>query len=126
MINEPYGKEIILDLHGCDTSLFNRDDLSKFFRLLCRRIDMKPEDLHFWDDVGLPPEECQTDPQTKGTSAVQFILTSTVVVHTLDLLGKVFINIFSCKSFDASDVGAFCAEFFKAETVANSLVIKRD
>jgi len=122
----PYGQELILDLHNCDTSLFNRDDLTRFFRLLCGRIDMQPEDLHFWDDVGVPLEERETEPHTKGTSAVQFILTSTIVVHTLDLLRKVFINIFSCKPFDAGDAEAFCVEFFKAESVANSVVIERD
>jgi len=87
---------------------------------------MQPEDLHFWDDVGVPLEERETEPHTKGTSAVQFILTSTIVVHTLDLLRKVFINIFSCKPFDAGDAEAFCVEFFKAESVANSVVIERD
>lgn len=125
-MNQPYGQELILDLHGCDVSLFNRDDLRRFFRRLCRRIDMKPEALHFWDDVGVPPEECQTEPHTKGTSAVQFILTSTIVVHTLDMTGKVFVNIFSCKAFDAADAEEFCAGFFKAETVRNRTVIERD
>ena len=125
-MSEPYGQELILDLHGCDTSLFNRDDLTRFFRLLCQRIDMKPEALHFWDDVGLPPEECQTEPHAKGTSAVQFILTSSIVIHALDMTGKVFINIFSCKAFDVADAESFCAEFFKAEFVRNRVVVERD
>ena len=125
-MTKPYGQELILDLHGCDTSLFNRDDLTRFFRLLCERIDMKPEVLHFWDDVGVPLEKRLTEPHTKGTSAVQFILTSSIVMHTLDMTGKVFINIFSCKAFDAADAESFCAEFFRAESVRNSVVIERD
>ena len=123
---DSYRKESILDLHGCDTSLFNRDDLTRFFQLLCKRIDMRPEALHFWDDVGVPPEERQTEPHAKGTSAVQFVLTSTIVVHTLDMTGKVFINIFSCKTFDAADAKLFCTQFFKAKSVRNSKVIERD
>ncbi len=125
-MNKPYGQELILDLHNCDTSLFNRENLTKFFRLLCKRIDMKPEALHFWDDVGVPPEERQTEPHTKGTSAVQFILTSSIVIHTLDMTEKVFINIFSCKQFDVADAESFCAEFFKAGSVRKSVVIERD
>jgi len=125
-MNKPYGQELILDLHGCDTSLFNRDDLTRFFQLLCKRIGMKPEALYFWDDVGVPPEECQTEPHTKGTSAVQFILTSSIVVHTLDLTGKVFVNIFSCKSFDSADTESFCVEFFKAASIGNKTVIERN
>ncbi len=57
-------------------------------------------DLYFWDDLGVPNEDQQTDPKTKGTSAVQFILTSTIVIHTLDLMKSAYINIFSCKKFD--------------------------
>ncbi len=118
----PYGKELILDLHDCDVSLFNRNDLTRFFRLLCEQIDMQPEALHFWDDEGLPPEECQTEPHTKGTSAVQFILTSSIVVHALDLLGKVFVNIFSCKEFDCDKAERFCAKYFCGHVVNSSTV----
>jgi len=122
----PYGFELILDLHGCEIAMFNRKSLRLFFRELCERIDMRPQAVHFWDDLGLPPEQRQTEPHTKGTSAVQFILTSSIVVHTLDLLGKVFINIFSCKPFDAAEAEAFCARFFRAKSIANSRVIERD
>ncbi len=120
-----YGKELILDLRDCNTSLFNRDDLTRFFKFLCRCINMKPEALHFWDDVGVPPEDRQTDPHTKGTSAVQFILTSSIVVHTLDLTGKVFINVFSCKDFNEAKAKVFCVEFFEG-TISGMVVIARE
>ena len=120
-----YGEELILDLHGCNVLRFNRIALKEFFGQLCKRIDMVPHDLHFWDDVGVPADECQTEPHAKGTSAVQFILTSTIVVHTLDLLAKVFINIFSCKPFDTAAAEAFCVEFFNADTIATSLFTPR-
>ncbi len=101
----PYGKELILDLHNCDPSTFNRKSITSYFERLCDLIDMETCDLHFWDDVGVPENEQQTDPKTKGTSAIQFILTSNITIHTLDLMKTVYINIFSCKEFD-SDVAA--------------------
>ncbi len=91
---KPYGYELILDLHGCDASTFNRDSLQAFFEKICDEIKMTRCELHFWDDVGVPSKDKQTSPHTKGTSAVQFILTSTIVIHTLDLLNAVYINIF--------------------------------
>ena len=97
---KPFGYELILDLHGCDVSTFTRQSLEKYFATLCKAIDMERCDLHFWDDEGVPLEEQQTSPHTRGTSAVQFILTSTIVVHTLDLLEAVYVNIFSCKAYD--------------------------
>ena len=90
-----YGIELILDLHGCDVSTFTRESITQYFERLCVLIDMKRETLHFWDDEGVPEEEKQTSPHTQGTSAIQFILTSSIVIHTLDQLSAVYINIFS-------------------------------
>jgi len=109
---KPYGYELILDLHGCDVGKFSRTSLEGYFEKLCKAIDMKRSDLHFWDDVGLPPEKHQTQPHTKGTSAVQFILTSSIVIHTLDLLGAVYVNIFSCKWFDEKKAEEITKEWF--------------
>ena len=74
---------------------------------------MEKCEVHFWDDVGVPVEEQQTSPHTKGTSAVCFILTSTIVVHTLDLLKAVYVNIFSCKRFDPDAAATFTERFFR-------------
>jgi S-adenosylmethionine/arginine decarboxylase-like enzyme len=111
---QSYGWELILDLHGCDASKFNRRDIDDFFTALCDLIAMEKCEVHFWDDVGVPPEERQTSPRTKGTSAVCFILTSTIVVHTLDLLEVVYVNIFSCKAFDQKVAEEFTVNWFEA------------
>jgi S-adenosylmethionine/arginine decarboxylase-like enzyme len=111
---EPYGYELILDLHGCSISTFNRDSLDKYFATICKAIDMQKCERYWWDDVGVPEEERQTSPHTKGTSAVQFILTSTIVVHTLDLLKAVYVNIFSCKAFDKDVAEQVTKQWFGA------------
>lgn len=110
---ESYGKELILDLSDCDVETFTRESIGDYFDKLCELIDMKAEDRYFWDDEGLPPDECQTDPKTCGVSVVQFILTSTIVVHSLTKLGKVFINIFSCKEFNSEDARLFTQAWFR-------------
>ncbi len=111
---KPYGYELIMDLHGCDVSTFNRTSLDNYFEEVCKAIDMKRCELYFWDDVGLPPEKRQTLPHTKGTSAVQFILTSTIVVHTLDILSTVYVNIFTCKPFERKVAEELTKEWFGA------------
>lgn len=113
--NKPYGYELILDLHGCDESKFNRTSLRKYFAKMCKTIDMKRCELYFWDDYDVPPQERQTSPYTKGTSAVQFILTSTIVIHTLDMLKAVYVNIFSCKPFDKKIATQLTREWFSAK-----------
>ena len=112
-----YGKELILDLKDCDPRTFNRGSITNFFNRLCDLIDMEKGDLYFWDDVGVPPEECQTDPHTKGTSAVQFIITSSIVIHTLDLLGTVYLNLFSCKDFDTNEAVECIEKWFHGDAV---------
>ena len=119
-----YGFELILDLHDCDSSAFNRRTIDKFFTELCDLISMEKAEVHWWDDVGVPSEEQQTDPHTKGTSAVCFILTSTIVIHTLDILKTVYVNIFSCKTFDPSIAAEFTKDWFHGE-IRNSTFIER-
>ena len=122
---EAYGAELILDLHDCDVGQFTRQGIESFFAELCDTIDMERCDLHFWDDVGVPLEEQQTSPKTMGTSAVQFILTSTIVIHTLDVLKAAYVNIFSCKAFDAERAGEFTAGWFRSTDWSAQLVIRR-
>ena len=109
-----FGAELILDLHGCDPGTFTRKSISRYFADLCKLIDMKPEELHFWDDFDVPVEERQTSAHTQGTSAVQFILTSSIVIHTLDQMGAIYINIFSCKDFDPDITEQFTVDWFGA------------
>lgn len=119
-----YGKELILDLHNCDSSTFTRKSIKKYFELLCEKIDMVPDTLYWWDDYDLDPKYHQTEPHTKGTSAVQFILTSNITIHTLDILENVYLNVFSCKDFDSNIAIKFSEEWFKGKAV-NSQVIER-
>lgn len=109
-----YGQELILDLHGCDVAKFNRTSIETYFVGLCQLINMERCDLHFWDDEGVPPEQCQTDPKTKGISAVQFIITSSVVIHALEVMKAAYVNIFSCKEFDTIAAEAFTRRWFAA------------
>lgn len=120
-----YGHEVIIDLADADVSQFNRVALGEFLDKLCIDIlDVRPQTRHWWDDEGVAPEERQTDPRTKGTTVVQFLLFSNVTIHTLDLLRTVYINIFVCREFDEGSAVTFCREFFNAN-VARVTVVER-
>lgn len=119
---KPYGYELVLDLHDCNSEKFNRADVDRYFTELCRRISMEKCEVHFWDDIGVPPDERQTLPHTKGTSAVCFILTSSIVIHTLDDLNAVYVNIFSCKEFDPVLAAKFTEEWFQADSCSPTFI----
>ncbi len=120
-----YGLELVLDMNECNVAKFTRKDIKTFCSQLCKLIGMQAEDLYFWDDCHVPLAKRQTNPKTKGTTAVQFILTSNITIHTLDLLGAVFINIFSCEDFDTRLAEEFALQYFSAGK-HKALVIERE
>lgn len=120
----PYGLELVLDLENCDPSRFTRQNITDYYNNLCQGIDMELCEVYFWDDLGVPEEDCQTHPDTKGTSSVAFILTSSIVVHTLDVREQVFVNVFSCKSFNVEAAERVTLEYFRGN-VFNKTTIKR-
>ena len=119
-----YGIELILDIHNCDIVKFNRKGIEKFMKKLCELIDMESEDLYFWDYEGQEKEYKKAPAHLKGTSAVQFIRTSNITIHTLHELKRVYLNIFSCKNYNVGSVRRFVKKWFKGEIV-NSKIIAR-
>ncbi len=124
MDKQPYGKELILDLHDCDITKFTREKLNVYFFILCNAINMNRADLHWWDYDGQQEEYHLAEDHLKGTSAIQFIMTSNITIHTLDVLKRIYINIFSCKDFNPSVVEKFTVNYFRGNT-ANKLILDR-
>ncbi len=122
MLENHYGKELVLDLHECDSSKFTRDSLEEYFEKLCDLIEMEREDLYFWDYEGVQEEDLPTEEHLLGTSAIQFIKTSNITIHTLEILKTVHLNIFSCKDFDEDVARDFSEEWFGGEVVSYHVV----
>jgi len=123
--NKDYGEEVIIDLHECDPSTFTRRSIKKYFKELCKLIKMKRCEMYWWDDEGVPKAERQTLPHLVGISAVQFIMTSNITIHTLPLLKNVYLNIFSCKDFDTDKAVEFSKNWFKGKVVTNEVIPRK-
>ena len=124
IIMKSYGMELILDLRDCDTSLFRRKHLKRYINELCELIDMTQCKLTWWDYFWWPKIFRDPNPKTYGTSVVQFIMTSNITIHSLDKLGTVYLNIFSCKEFDFEKTVRFTQNWFKGE-ITQSHVMER-
>lgn len=122
-MNNSYGKQLILDLYGCDVKKFTRIHIEQYLKDLCELIDMTRADLHFWD-YDDEEEKAAAPIHLCGTSAVQFITTSTIVIHTLDKVGECYIDLFSCKQFNPKEAASFTEKFFKS-SFSESTVITR-
>ena len=118
-----YGKELIVDMNNCDISKFNRKDIEAYLVELCDNvIDMEREDLYWWDYEDDPEGYEAAPAHLKGTSCVQFIKTSNITIHTLDALGIIYLNIFSCKDFNSDDVLEFTRDWFKGHVLKSSTI----
>ncbi len=107
-----YGYSSTIDMVECTTAPFTREQIERFLVALCDAIDMEREELQFWDYEGDPYGYDTAPEHLKGISAVQFIKTSSIVVHSLDDLRVVFIDLFSCKYYDPEVVRIVVEEHF--------------
>lgn len=107
-----YGYSTVMDLTGCDNITFHRVHIEQFLKALCAAIDMEREDLHFWDYEDDLEGYNKAPAHLRGVSAVQFIKTSSIVIHTLDEFGAVFIDLFSCKRYDPNILANMATEWF--------------
>jgi len=111
------GKELILDLFECEFFMLQKQALDEFFVQLCNLIDMERTKLFYWEYDG-------TVEHLKGLSAVQFIKTSNITVHTFDNERKVSINLYSCKDFNEIEAEMFIQNYFKGLVNASTTIIR--
>ncbi len=116
------GKELIIDLKGCNVSKFTRESITDYFKWLCSIIGMERESLFFWDDEDTPESEKRTEPHVVGISAVQFIITSNITIHTLTLLQEAYINIFSCQDYQTGKATTFTKSYFEAREYTSRVI----
>ena len=117
---EKYGMELILDLYDCDPKIISsKKKLSEFIIEICRLIKMERYGKPLIERFGFGKDF------TAGYSLVQLIESSSITGHFSELWGSVYINIFSCGTFDADKAKEFTKKFFKAKKVKNRLLIRR-
>lgn len=105
---EKWGKSAAIDLHDCTHNrLTDPELLQKFFKELVGVVNMEAHGPCYIDRFGIGDLE--------GYSAMQFIKTSSIAVHLDEIGNRAFIDIFSCKDFDAKKAKEFSKEFFGAK-----------
>jgi S-adenosylmethionine/arginine decarboxylase-like enzyme len=114
---KPWGKSLALDLHECDLAkLTDPEGLKVFIQDLIKVVNMEAHGPCYVDRFG--------EGEIEGYSAMQFIKTSAITVH-LDEVGKrAFIDIFSCKDFDADKAADFAKEYFQAHQIQTTILAR--
>lgn len=120
---ENYGQELILDIHDVPPEFFIRNKIKHFAEKLCDEIDMKKGPLYSWGMTSQEHKAKKGEAAIKadGISCIQFLYKSSITMHCLDEINKVFINIFSCEQFDIN-----LATKFVKENVGGTIVSSRN
>ena len=115
-----WGYHLTLDCANCDReSIKSVDHVRKFIEVLLNRIDMLP--------IGEPRIEYTAGEflDKAGLTAVQIIVTSTIVAHFIDSNGDLYLDVFSCKEFENDVVIATVGEYFKPTKVRANFLTRQ-
>jgi S-adenosylmethionine/arginine decarboxylase-like enzyme len=105
-IPEPWGIASAIDIYECDPEkIRDADYIKSFVAQLCDLIEMKrfgdTQVVHFGEDE-----------KVAGFSMVQLIETSLISAHFANLTHTVYLDVFSCKTYDPEVVRQFSQTSF--------------
>ncbi|MDD5069381.1 MAG: S-adenosylmethionine decarboxylase [Candidatus Omnitrophica bacterium] len=114
-----FGHELIMDLYECDVEIItSKKKLKQYVDELCDLIKMVKYGKTLLPYFGEKAEF------TKGYSLVQLIETSSITGHFSDYWKTAYLNVFSCKEYDAEKAKTFTKDFFKAKRMKSKLLIR--
>jgi len=114
-----YGMEVILDLYECDPkTIRSKKRLAQYVTRLCKILRMEKYGRTLLPHFGYK------EAHTAGYSMLQFIETSSITGHFSELWNSAYINIFSCRAFEARRAVAFTVKFFQAKQFKNRVLVR--
>ena len=119
-INEnSWGISTSIDLHLCNpASIRDSEKIRQYVIELCDRIGMK----RFGECTIVNFGE---DEKVAGFSMMQLIETSLISGHFANASNNAYIDIFSCKYYDPSDVAEFSCHAFEAKDYTMSFTYRK-
>jgi S-adenosylmethionine/arginine decarboxylase-like enzyme len=117
----PWGFHAIMDCSGVNLDkITDAANIKNWLGDLLEKIDMEP--------VGSPIVELTGvgQPDKEGYTAVQIIVTSSIIAHFINRDRHIYIDVFSCKEFDPAVVEQSIRNFFGSETVIKKILIPRN
>jgi S-adenosylmethionine decarboxylase len=113
----PWGYHLAVNAaRCCPRSIRNAQHITSFSHALVNRIRMvpfgDPQVVHFGID------------NKAGYTLVQLIQTSNICAHFVEESNDIYLDVFSCKDFDAADVRAIVSDYFKPERIDARLLIR--
>ena len=107
MAENVWGIAASIDIYSCNPeTIRDAEAIKRFVAELCEQIEMKrfgeTQVVHFGEDE-----------RVAGFSMVQLIETSLISAHFANLTNTVYLDVFSCKAYNAETVQTFAETFFE-------------
>ena len=114
-----WGIASAIDIYDCNPQKIRSADLIRNFVVeLCELIEMKrfgdTQVVHFGEDE-----------RVAGYSMVQLIETSLISAHFANLTNTVYLDVFSCKSYDPETVKSFSQNYFGGKYSILNVTLRR-
>ena len=114
-----WGIASAIDIYNCDhEKIRDPDYIHRFVVELCELIDMK----RFGETIVVHFGE---DERVAGYSMVQLIETSLISAHFANMTNTVYLDVFSCKTYDPQRVRELAQDFFRGSHSAMNITIRR-
>lgn len=112
-----WGKHLILDVGGCIPQTIRCPyTITKFSKDLVKRIDMVA--------YGEPQVVLFGSGNKKGYTLIQLIETSNIAAHFVEENNTMYLDVFSCKEFDADVVKSAVREYFGPSRFRSKLMLR--
>jgi len=107
-----WGYHLLLNCRACDReAIASENTIRLWCRDLLQRIAMRPIGNAIVIPTGMHEE------RLAGYTLIQVIETSSITAHFVDSTGSAYIDVFSCRDFDTSDVEDCVRRHFRPEHI---------
>jgi S-adenosylmethionine/arginine decarboxylase-like enzyme len=114
-----FGQELIMDLYDCNSeTIRSKKKILEYIDKICEVINVKKYKKAIVERFALHLD------YAAGYSFVQLIESSLVSGHFSELWNRAYINLFSCKPFNAEKAIEFTKKFFEAKKVKKRVLIR--
>lgn len=116
-----YGQHMLVDTRRCNSKITSIPAVTQFIKELVVLIDMvgwqEPMVTRFPEDKALG--------SLQGVSAIQMIYTSSITLHGHDQTRDMYLDVFSCKAYEAEKVENFVKEFFAPVVYKSQTLLRK-
>jgi S-adenosylmethionine/arginine decarboxylase-like enzyme len=114
-----FGIAMSVDLYKCSPEkIRSADEIKKFVRELCEMIKMN----RYGETVVV---HFGSNDKVEGFSMTQLIDSSLISGHFANSTNATYLDIFSCRYYDANVVADFAKKFFEAKEAKSNVVLRK-